>query len=148
MIRRGFTLIELLVVIAIIGVLSSVVLASLNTARSKGNDAGIRDNMATIATQAALYYDENSNSYGTATNDCEATGSMFENATIASAIDAIGGLNTDEVNCNADGQNYSVSAARPAGQASSHWCIDSTGLKCGITGHASSTSCGTCTSQN
>ena len=53
---RGFTLIELLVVIAIIGVLSAVVLASLNTAPQWGNDAAIQSDMATIQTQAEIYY--------------------------------------------------------------------------------------------
>jgi prepilin-type N-terminal cleavage/methylation domain-containing protein len=55
--NKGFTLIELLVVIAIIGILSSVVLASLNSARSKGNDTAVKSNLLNARTQAELFYD-------------------------------------------------------------------------------------------
>ena len=47
----GFTLIELLVVIAIIGILSSVVLVSLNSARSKGKDTHVISDVQQIRTQ-------------------------------------------------------------------------------------------------
>jgi len=57
--NRGFTLIELLVVIAIIGMLSSVVLASLNVAREKGRDARRLSDMNSAVKALALYYDEN-----------------------------------------------------------------------------------------
>ncbi|MDO8561734.1 MAG: type II secretion system protein [bacterium] len=52
--RRGFTLIELLVVIAIIGILSTVVLASLNTARQKGRDARRLEDLKSIANAIAI----------------------------------------------------------------------------------------------
>jgi prepilin-type N-terminal cleavage/methylation domain-containing protein len=57
--RRGFTLIELLVVIAIIGILSSVVLASLNTARKKGRDARRVADIKQLQLALELYYDAN-----------------------------------------------------------------------------------------
>ncbi len=55
--NRGFTLIELLVVIAIIGILSSVVLASLNSARVKGRDARRISDIKQIQLALELFYD-------------------------------------------------------------------------------------------
>jgi prepilin-type N-terminal cleavage/methylation domain-containing protein len=58
--KKGFTLIELLVVIAIIGILSSVVLASLNTARAKSRDARRLADLQQIKLASELYFDANS----------------------------------------------------------------------------------------
>ena len=53
--KRGFTLIELLVVIAIIGILASVVLASLNTARDKGTNAAVQSSVNNVRAQAEIF---------------------------------------------------------------------------------------------
>lgn len=59
---KGFTLIELLVVIAIIGILASVILASLNSARAKGRDARRMEDLEQVRNAMILCYDKN-NSY-------------------------------------------------------------------------------------
>lgn len=57
--KKGFTLIELLVVISIIGLLSSVVLGSLNSARSKARDTKRKLDLKQLQTALNMYYDKN-----------------------------------------------------------------------------------------
>jgi type II secretion system protein G len=56
--KQGFTLIELLVVVAIIGLLSSVVMASLNSARVKARDAKRKVELKQITNALELYYND------------------------------------------------------------------------------------------
>ena len=66
--EKGFTLIELLVVIAIIGLLASVVLLALNSARAKSRDAKRLADVRQIASAMELYFND-VNSYPAAVNN-------------------------------------------------------------------------------
>lgn len=57
-INKGFTLIELLVVVAIIGVLATIVLASLNSARTKAKDAAIKSEVRQAINLLSLNYND------------------------------------------------------------------------------------------
>ncbi len=125
---RGFTLIELLVVIAIIGILSSVVLASLNTARAKGANAAVKSNLANIRAQMEIVYDGvNPNSYATG---CTST-------TVANALTSAGAAGGVTPKCyNASGTWVAAAQLKVADDSAgtlTHWCVDSAGKSRAIT---------------
>ena len=127
---RGFTLIELLVVIAIIGILSSVVLASLNTARSKGTLASFRANLHSIQTQAEIYradtggYGSGAAGTGTVATSTACSAGMYADRTIQSAVAAIRAAGGTAV-CGATTFYFSVSASSTSAGG---WCVNSAGI--------------------
>ena len=157
--QRGFTLIELLVVIAIIGILSAVVLASLGTARSKGNDAGVKSNLDTVATQSSIFLSNNNNMFGVFDNGSGAPATcptpdtsgttIFQDSNVSSAIAAA------LKDSGGDGATYCVSTdtafaaavSRPEGSPSTYWCVDNTGVHCGVnSADLTGAACGACDS--
>jgi type IV pilus assembly protein PilA len=137
--QRGFTLIELLVVIAIIGILASVVLASLNSARNKGADAAIKANLANSRAQAEIFYDSNTAAPNTYTNVCTnglvggasgvganvqaastaaGTGTIVINGAVQSATTA---------NCNSSSAGWAASVKLKAPTTTTYSCVDSSG---------------------
>ena len=120
---KGFTLIELLVVIAIIGILSSVVLVSLQSARNKGKDTRVISDVQQLRTQLEADYANGTYSTGfSAANTFSSSGNY---ATLTADATSQGGA----INVVTDGTAYTTYAiyGNLPSNPTKYFCIDSTG---------------------
>lgn len=133
---RGFTLMELLVVVAIIGMLSSVILTSVNSARNKGADAAIKANLTNSRAEAEIFYDSNTSYDGV----CATTGTARIGDSVNAAERAYKGTvttyadgtastwNTGQCHDNANAWAAWVPLKASASGSIVAWCVDSTGV--------------------
>jgi prepilin-type N-terminal cleavage/methylation domain-containing protein len=121
---KGFTLIELLVVIAIIGILSSVVLVSLSSARNKGRDASMQGSMTSLRSSAEMYYSSNGssgyNNLFTGNNTWASVDTGTQNL-----LTAVSNLTT--VHTAVSSASIWAAQAQLPSTVGSYFCVDSTG---------------------
>ncbi len=119
---RGFTLIELLVVIAIIGLLASIVVASLASVQGKGRDARRIADIDAIKKALAIYSVDNG-AYPIAT----ATTTLAATSTVGAALISAGAISS--IPNDPNGSQYYYVSNSTGTTYSINFCLETTTIK-------------------
>lgn len=125
--KKGFTLIELLVVIAIIGILASIVLVSLGSARNKASDVAIKADLSGLRASGELHAMDYDGSYATF---CTIAGGDVSRAMAGIETN---GIAVGEHDCNSVLTAWAACSQLNAADPAGAWCVDSTGVSKVIT---------------
>jgi prepilin-type N-terminal cleavage/methylation domain-containing protein len=133
---RGFTLIELLVVIAIIGILASIILATLGVAKDKSTDSKVKAILNGAHTQSEIYANAHNNTFTGACATTQAGGGIATllsgaasstNATVDTTLSNPGGYNKVECHDSASAWVVDAPMTNSVSGAPRMWCVDSGG---------------------
>ena len=122
--KRGFTLIEILVVVAIIGMLATIVLASLEIARTKSRDARRLADIDAIKKALALYQNvHNAYPLSIATTTLTGTDAISLALVSADAIQAV------PVDIKSPLYNYAYASAADGNTFMLSFCLETSAIK-------------------
>jgi prepilin-type N-terminal cleavage/methylation domain-containing protein len=122
--KQGFTLIELLVVIAIIGLLSTLSILALNTARARARDVKRVADVKQIQTALEMYYNE----FGAYPTSVTPGSSIGTGTNIYLKVVPKPPIPTDSTACSTAPTvyTYSSTAAAGAGTYTLQYCLGAT----------------------